>query len=209
MIHSRGTMNRQAALTKNLTPGKVYRRSDLAQWSTSIDRHLAGLVKEGRLKKVGPGLYLAPKKTTFGESAAKTEDLVRTFLKDDRFHVLSFNSYNSLGLGTTQLYNQTLVYNHKRHGKFKLGALNLDFRMKADLPDKLTKEFLVVDMLNNLNELAEDKKKVLAMLERNIKKFNQKSLLQMAQLYGKVRTKKLLRALVDGKKVSPPRQRVY
>ena len=30
--------------------------------------------------------------------------------------------YNNLHLGTTQLYNQTLVYNHKRHGPARLNT---------------------------------------------------------------------------------------
>jgi hypothetical protein len=38
------------------------------------------------------------------------ETLIRSFLKDDRFLLTSPNVYNSLGIGTTQLYNKQLVY---------------------------------------------------------------------------------------------------
>jgi hypothetical protein len=36
--------------TKHLRPGQVYRRKDLARWSTSVDRHLKQLLVEGRLE---------------------------------------------------------------------------------------------------------------------------------------------------------------
>ncbi|RYG31935.1 hypothetical protein EON81_21775, partial [bacterium] len=41
--------------------------------------------------------------------------------QDNRFLVTSPNAYNTLGVGTTQLYNKKTVYNHKRHGNFTLG----------------------------------------------------------------------------------------
>lgn len=51
---------------------------------------------------------------------------------------LSFNPsvYNSPRLGTTQLYNKTVVYNHKRHGQFKLGNRTYDFRVKHRFPNR-------------------------------------------------------------------------
>ncbi len=198
-------MRPQERLRANLASGKVYRRSELALWSTSVDRQVAALVKDGTLKKVGPGLYLRPKQTPFGESVGATDDLVRAFLKDDRFLVLSYNSYNSLGLGTTQLYNHVLVYNHKRHGKFALGGVTYEFKMKPTLPTALTREFLLVDMLNNLDELAEDKERVLDLLKKKFESFDSKSVEEAARLYGKVKTKKLVQALLNGQKVSSPR----
>jgi hypothetical protein len=33
-------------------------------------------------------------------------------------------------VGTTQLYDKTVVYNHKRHGNFSLGGRKFDFRVK-------------------------------------------------------------------------------
>lgn len=56
------------------------------------------------------------------------------FLKDDRFLLTSPNAYNALGLGTTQLYNRRVVYNHKRHGKFVRGGRTYDFRVKPHFP---------------------------------------------------------------------------
>ena len=36
-----------------------------------------------------------------------------------------------------QLHNKTVVYNHKRPGKFALGGRTYDFRMKPAFPEKL------------------------------------------------------------------------
>ena len=108
-------------LRRHLRPGQVYRRADLAQWSNAVDRHLKQLVKEGALQKVYHGVYACFKKTSFGKAAPEDYKLIEAFLKTDNFLLLSPNIYNVLGVGTTQLYSQQIVYNRKRHGKFKLG----------------------------------------------------------------------------------------
>lgn len=134
-------MTKADELKTHLRPGQVYRREDLAQWSNAVDRHLKQLVSKGTLTKLAGGLYLYPKATVFGKAPAEEGKLVGTFLKDDRFLLASPNAYNSLGVGTTQLYNKTVVYNHKRHGEFVLGGRKFDFRMKPSFPKTLSKEF--------------------------------------------------------------------
>ena len=57
-------------------------------------------------------------------------------------------------VGTTQLYDKTVVYNHKRHGNFSLGGRKFDFRVKPSLPRTLSREFLLVDLVNNLDWLS-------------------------------------------------------
>ena len=177
-------------LKKHLKPGQVYRRSDLEQWSKAVDRHLQYLVKEGFLQKMSPGLYYCPAQASFGEVPPEDEEIVRAFLKSNDFLLTSPNLYNSLGVGTTQLYNKRVVYNHKRHGNFTLGGKDFDFRLKHKFPVKLTKEFLFVDLLNNLNDLAEDRQEVL-------KYAREKTLQDRGQMgrfinsYGGERTKKL------------------
>jgi hypothetical protein len=79
-----------------LQPGGVYRRKDL----------------------VAQGLYYAPIRTQFGGIPPKGEVLVAKFLDDSHFLILNPSYYDILRLGTTQLYNQTLVYNHERHGRY-------------------------------------------------------------------------------------------
>jgi hypothetical protein len=151
-------MEKVEELKKHLRRGNVYRRADLARWSKSVDRHLEQLVSEGTLEKLAPGLYHYPKVSAFGKVPPEDAALVRSFLKDDRFLLTTPNAYNSLGVGTTQLYNRKTVYNHKRHGDFELGGKKFSFRMKPHFPKKPTPEFLLVDLVNNIEELAEDRK---------------------------------------------------
>ena len=54
------------ALKNRLKVGGVYRRIDLQQWSTSVDRHLQELVEDGMLEKLSGGLYYVPKRSVFG-----------------------------------------------------------------------------------------------------------------------------------------------
>ncbi len=177
-------------LKKHLKSGQVYRRADLEQWSKAVDRHLQYLVKEGFLQKMSPGLYYCLTKASFGEVPPDDEEIVRAFLKSNEFLLTSPNLYNSLGVGTTQLYNKRVVYNHKRHGSFTLGGKDFDFRLKHKFPAKLTKEFLFVDLLNNLNDLAEDRPKVLQYVKAKILE-ERKSMGRFINSYGGERTKKL------------------
>ena len=64
--------------------------------------------------------------------------------------------FNSLGLGTTQLYDKKIVFNRKRHGEMKLGNRTYFFHRWREAPKSLSREFLLVEMLNRINELAED-----------------------------------------------------
>src|SRR5712692_7719806 len=156
------SMTKLLELKKHLRPGQVYRREDLAQWSNAVDRHLKQFLNDGTFTKLAGGLYLYPKETVFGKAPAEDDKLVGTFLKDHRFLLASPNAYNSLGVGTTQLYNKTVVYNHKRHGDFQFGGRKFALRVKPSFPKSLTKEFLLVDLVNNVDQLAESKQEVLA-----------------------------------------------
>ncbi|MFT5775482.1 hypothetical protein [Hyphomonas sp.] len=185
-------MTAMAELKKRLRPGQVYRRKDLARWSNAIDRHLRLLLDEGRLEKVGPGLYMAPRKTRFGSAPASPEKLVETFLGDDRFLMVSPNAYNSLGLGTTQLYNEPVVYNRKRHGHFKLDGRPYDFRMRASVPSSLNMEFLLVDLLHNLSRLVEDKAAVLPKALSRARSMDRTRLARAVKDFGSARAARLL-----------------
>jgi len=174
----------------HLKSGQVYRRADLKISSKAVDRHLQILVKEGTLRKMSGGLYYCPQRASFGEVPPEDKSIVRAFLKSDDFLLTSHNLYNSLGVGTTQLYNRQIVYNHKRHGIFTLGGKVFDFRLKHKFPKQLTREFLLVDLLNNLNELAEDRQDVLC--STRLKALaNRAPIKRFINSYGKERTKKL------------------
>jgi hypothetical protein len=182
-----------AHLAGELRPGRVYRREDLARLSTAVDRHLRELVSAGKLKKLAQGLYHAPKQSSFGPLPPSDEEVVESFLRDKDFLMFSPSTYNAVGLGTTQLYNSTLVYNHKRHGVFRLGNREFDFRVKPRFPKKLTPEFLYIDLLNNLEELAEDRDEVLRQARGKLSSFDSDRLQRAADNFGNVATRKRLR----------------
>ena len=187
-----------AVLAARLQTGRVYRREDLARMSKAVDRQLSELVSTGVLKKLAQGLYYAPKKSSFGLLPPTDEQVVRGFLRNKDFLVFSPSSYNTVGLGTTQLYNSTLVYNYKRHGVFKLGNRQFHFRVKPRFPKKLTPEFLYVDLLNNLDVLAEDRDAVLRQARTKLLSFNQKLLQKALDNYGNMATRKRVWEWISG-----------
>ncbi len=179
-----------AHLADELKAGHVYRREDLARLSNAVDRHLRELVSTGKLQKLAQGLYHAPKQSNFGPLPPADDQVVKGFLRDKEFLVFSPSSYNAVGLGTTQLYNRTLVYNHKRHGVFRLGNRQFDFRVKPRFPKKLSREFLYVDLLNNLDELAEDRDEVLNQAHSKLPSFDLNRLKDAVDSYGNMATRK-------------------
>ena len=89
-----------------------------------------------------------------GASPAEDDKLVGAFLKDDRFLLASPNAYNSIGGGTTQLYDKRVtIYDMSIQNlstaasraqnalssaswivNLRIGAFSLTFRMSKDLP---------------------------------------------------------------------------
>lgn len=188
-----GTLDKLRAF---LVPGQVYRRADFAALSSNIDRHLASLVAEGRLKKLSHGVYTAPKTTAFGEAPPDADSLLRTFLKDDHFVVYGPSQINSLGLGTTQLYNRLVVFNRKRVGEFTLGGRTYGFYRWREAPKRLTPEFLLVELLNRLDELAENRDQVVERLKDRLNEFNRRKLFHAAAHYGTLSTQRKLGKLM-------------
>jgi hypothetical protein len=185
-----GAMTKLEQFKRHLRPGRVYRRQELEHWSRAVDRHLRQLVDDGTLTKLAGGLYAYPKQTVFGKAPAEDGALVGSFLKGDRFLLASPSAYNSLGVGTTQLYNKTVVYNRKRHGPFVLGGRAFDFRVKPTFPAKLTDEFLLVDLVNNVDSLAESRKEVLERVKERAPSFDAPRLERAVRSYGNMRTKR-------------------
>ena len=183
-------MTKLDELKRHLKPGDVYRREDLARWSNAVDRHIKALLDDGTLTKLAGGLYLRPKETVFGKAPPEDTRLVESFLKDRHFLLASPNLYNSLGVGTTQLYDKTVVYNRKRHGNFALGGRMFDFRVKPSFPKHLSREFLLVDLVNNVDRLAESRDEVLTRVRERAGAFDLRRLQRAARDYGNVRTKK-------------------
>jgi hypothetical protein len=178
--------------------GQAYRREDLIRWSNAVDRHIRRLVVEGFLVKLSGGLYMRPKKTAFGRAPATDKTVVEAFLKDGRFLLASPSQYNMLGLGTTQLYNETVVYNHKRHGVFSIGGRTFRFEKNRLFPTEVTPEFLLVDVVNNIGRLAEDWTMVLEKVRKRAEKMDQDALAEAVREYGSERAKKFFASVLPG-----------
>ena len=183
-------------LRQHLKQGEVYRRSDLEYYSRAIDRHLAQLTIEGTLIKLNQGLYYAPKQSKFGAVPPDDRQVVECFLKGEDFLLVSPNTFNSLGLGLTQLYNTTWVYNHKRKGEFKINGKTFEFKLKSSFPINISREYLLVDLLNNLDNLAEDQTQAIDKLPNNVRSFNADALMKATQQYGTGKTKRILKSIL-------------
>jgi len=188
-------MNALEQVKKHLVPGQTYRRSDLAEFTSNVDRHLHSLVADGHLKKLSTGLYVAPKTTAFGEAPPDEQSLLKTFLKDDHFVVYSPSQFNSLGLGTTQVYNTRVVFNRKRSGSLSVAGRNYTFRMWREAPKSLTKEFLVVELLNHLKDLAEDHEALLKNLQSRLSEMDVAKLNRAVKRFGTLSAQKKLKSL--------------
>ncbi len=186
---------RHLDLLASLSRGKVYSRSELALFSNSVDRLLQRL--DGNpLEKVGPGLYYYPSVSRFGSLPPDENELLREFLQTKEFLVLSPNLYNSLGLGLTQLSTSVKVYNHKRHATLNLANRQYEFKRPHNgFPKHVSKEFLLVDLLNNLHSVGESPKELLKKIKDKLPSFDFHTVLKMADMYGKIATKKFFRAL--------------
>lgn len=196
--HSTSLKGSARALAGHLCAGNIYRREDLSRLSSAVDRDLGKLVAAGKLRKLAQGLYHAPKASRFGPLPPDDHQVVYSFLRGDKdFLLFSPSSYNTVGLGTTQLYNRTLVYNRKRHGIFKLGNREFDFRVKPRFPHHLSPEFLFVDLLNNLDELAEDRDSVLNRARKLWPSLESPKLHEAVQLYGNAATRKHIKVWID------------
>ena len=182
-------------LLNSMKPGRVYRRKELNEYSNSVDRELAKLSFKGVVKKLSAGLYVKPEQSRFGKLPPDDKELVRAFLNNKQFLLMSFNYYTSLGLALTQLYNEILVYNRRRHGQIKLGSKKFVFKNMPEFPKKPSREFLLIDMLNNLKSLGEDSSKILKRLKKKKDSFDMKKTSLMAKRYGKLKTKKIIKEL--------------
>ena len=184
-------------LKRHLRPGRVYRREELLRWSKSLDRHLKALTSNRSLQKIRTGLYYCPRKFEFGEAPPDEHEIIKAFLRTDRFVITSPNAYNKLGLGMTQLYNKRVVYNQKRHGVYRFGNQMLTFERRHNVPKRLSPEFLLVDLVNELDRLAEDRDAVLSRVSHKAQEMDRRNLSRAVSLYGKHSTQKKFKEILQ------------
>ncbi len=181
-------------------PGKVYYWGDLKAHSKSPSRDVHRLLDKGLLRKVGPGMYLRLKKTRFGDAALSNDELVKSFLKTNDYLLVPVSLYNGLGLGLTQLRNTVYVYNNKRHENILLSNRTFCFkRTNNGYPKKLTAEFLLVDLVNNIKFTGENTEVLMEKITKKIlaDDFDKKLLHKLASRYGKVATRKFFLSLTN------------
>lgn len=175
-------------------PGQVYRTRDLARWSRNPTRLAARLVERGTLRRLGRGLYMRPHASRFGDVPPSDEDLLRAFLGDAPFVVTGPPAWNALGLGATALHVNTLVYNTKRSGTFRLGERTFRLRRVA-FPENPPAEWFVVDLLQHAGEAGVSREEVVQAVERALAagRLDTDRLRLMAQRYAH----RSVRALLD------------
>jgi hypothetical protein len=88
------------------------------------------------------------------------------------------------------------VYNHKRVGEFNLNGKQFEFFKKSAYPEKLTTEFLVVDLMNQMGRLAEDHNRTFEKLQQKVSEFNAVGLIEATQKYGTGATKRRMKAVL-------------
>lgn len=147
--------------------GRVYRTRDLARWTRNPTRLAVRLVEHGALRRLGHGLYMRPRPSRFGAVPPRDEDLLRAFLRDTPFVVTGPPAWNALGLGSTALHADTLVYNTKRSGTFQLGGRTFRLRRVA-FPENPPAEWFVVDLLQHAGEAAVSRQAVVEAVERSL-----------------------------------------
>jgi hypothetical protein len=185
-------MKSKDRLKNAMLPGKVYRRKELARFSAAVDRDLKTLVTAGQVHKLAGGLYYRARTNPFGAAPPEDREITRAFLKTNDFLLTSYNYFNQLGLGLTQVYNDFVVYNHKRSGWFFLGGKRFKFRLVAAYPHDLSKEFLLVDLLNNLKHLPDNTDLVLRNLKSGLGDFNRQAVREQLARYGRAATRAAL-----------------
>ncbi|MFO6420962.1 hypothetical protein ACLBKS_12225 [Hylemonella sp. W303a] len=177
---------------EKLEPGKVYRREDLVCDLVFTDHRIRQLVAQGSLEKITQGLYHYRGTSPRNYSPLTSKSLLEGFLGMGDFLLLPWQEYLSLGLNLTPKFDMHLVYNRKRHGIFRLGEVTFDVRRRSRYPAQITPEFLLVDLLNNMDFFTEDSSRIQRDIRALIHKFDGHGLLKMAQDYGKVSTYKYI-----------------
>jgi hypothetical protein len=172
-----------------LKPGRVYRTHELSRWGRNAPRLANRLTREGKLVRLGRGLFAHPKRGRFGAVPPADEELARAFLDGSPFVFTGPERWNALGLGTTALSTERLVYNAKRTGTFTLGARRFRLRRVA-FPKTPTAEWFVVDLFEHAEQAGASRSDLVTALARVLRqgRLDRGRLREMAARYGTRRT---------------------
>jgi hypothetical protein len=87
--------------------------------------------------------------------------------------------------------------NAGQHGTFPLGNRMVTFKRRHNVPKRLSPEFLLVDLVNELDQLAEDRDAVLSRVREKTKEMDPKKLSRAVALYGKYSTQKKFQEMLQ------------
>jgi len=154
-------------------------------------------VERGLLQRLAHGLYLHPDQSKFGPVPATDQAILRAFLGGGPFVRTGPELWNALGLGTTALHADTLVYNTKRSGTFQLGGRTYRLRRVA-FPRTPSREWFVVDLLEHAAEAGVSRRDLLDALRAALEsgRLSAERLDAMASRYGSRTVQILLEPLL-------------
>ena len=179
-------------------PGRVFRTRELAHLSANPTRTAKRWVDEGLCTRLRNGLYAIPEMTKFGPAPADRRDLLQAFLDGDPFVVTGPPVWNSLGLGSTQMFAHPLIYNRKRSGLFNLDGRTFELR-RVRFPDHPSVEWFVVDLLENLDSVCLDPMEMEQNLAAHLAEgaYDREILTHMAKEFGTKATQALVRKAME------------
>jgi len=150
-------------------------------------------VANGALVPLAHGLYAVPEPSRFGPTPPSDVALMRGFLSGAPFVFTGPARWNALGLGSTALHAEQLVYNTKRSGTFELGSRRFRLRRVA-FPRRPTPEWYVVDLVENADDAGTSRTDLAASLREALRRgrFDARRLREAAADFGTRATRELV-----------------
>lgn len=181
-----------------LAKGRVYRTQELAKYNSNPTRLAKSLVKKGLFQRLRHGLFYAPRRSAFGEVPPSETALLKGYFGGKPYLRTGPSVWNTLGLGTTAVESVPLVYNTTKSGVDTLGKKRFEFR-RVKFPTKVDREYLVVDLFENLGRAGADRLTVQKALARALShgRFDALTLLKRAKQYGSKATQEAIRAALE------------
>lgn len=168
-----------------LQPGAVFSTAWLRRWGQNPSRLAHELEARGLVRRLGHGLYHAPRMSRFGEVPPADEALLTAFFGGAPFVITGPPRWNPLGLGSTALFAHPLVYNTRRSGVVVLGGRTFLSRRVA-FPTDPPPEWFVIDLLRHADTVGMNRRDLARALTLRVQsgRFSPELLSEMARRFG-------------------------